>query len=128
MTLTLSVSSPVAIGTGPAAVAPCARIEMGAADPPSFLIHIIGPSRRPDAYAYTSPLRRASAIAASRARSSAFDGSETRNSMPPTSVTPALTRRSRTSANLVDLPKVYPHAIGDTVADKFWFSPRLPGA
>src|SRR4029077_7425825 len=41
------------------------------------------------------PLRRASAIAASRARSSAFDGSETRKSMPPTSVTPALTRRSR---------------------------------
>jgi hypothetical protein len=32
MTLTRSVSSPVAIGTGPAAVAPCARIEMGAAD------------------------------------------------------------------------------------------------
>ena len=42
-------------------IAPGARIGMGAADPPSSLIHII-------ACTYTSALRRASAIAASRAQ------------------------------------------------------------
>jgi hypothetical protein len=39
-------------------------------------------------------LRRASAIAASRAWSSVFDGSETRNAMFPTSVAPAATSRN----------------------------------
>ena len=85
----------VAIGTDTAfgTDAPCARIGPGGANPSSSVIHSTRQAAGPKP-AHRPSLAPRIDDCASRAWSSVFDGSETRNAMFPTSVAPAATSRN----------------------------------
>src|SRR5207244_1264921 len=88
LTVTESVSSPCATGA-PAAIGAAILPRYNGTGAPSSEMLIGSPSVTPAALAWISALRRASAIAFSRASSRCFEACETVKLMPPMSVAPA---------------------------------------